>query len=153
MSEMARSDAIEIELEARRSLTDSLLNKGTAFRNATPSRISPPNFDSVEVIVVSDASATSLGNQGAGGMGIAVGELSLYATTLLSLLDLGTDNLGAARRPALYRLEARTRARNGLFFVESFRAFGFVRVSIRRRGSRSTIRSSGMPQDVMFEAP
>ena len=99
-------------------------------RHRIESILANPYFDDVAVIVVTDGERIlGLGDQGAGGMGIPIGKLSLYSgcggidpgRTLPIMLDVGTDNRECLADP-LYVGWRHERVRGADYdaFVETF---------------------------------
>jgi malate dehydrogenase (oxaloacetate-decarboxylating) len=100
------------------------------YRDRISQILEHPRFDGIEAVVVSDGERIlGLGDQGAGGMGIPIGKLSLYtacaglhpATTLPILLDTGTDNPDRLGDPIYIGWRHnRLRGRDYDDFVEAF---------------------------------
>jgi malate dehydrogenase (oxaloacetate-decarboxylating) len=103
---------------------------GYPHRNRLDEIFASEHYDPVRVIVVSDGERIlGLGDQGAGGMGIPIGKLSLYTAcggihpdrTLPILLDVGTDNADRLADPLYVGWRSR-RVRGDAYdeFVERF---------------------------------
>ncbi len=95
-----------------------------------PEILNHPRYDGIEAVVVTDGERVlGLGDQGAGGMAISIGKLSLYsacgginpAATLPILLDAGTDNAQCLADP-LYIGWRHERVRGQAYddFIEAF---------------------------------
>jgi malate dehydrogenase (oxaloacetate-decarboxylating) len=103
---------------------------GPPHRDRIPQILGQKRFDEIDAIVVTDGERIlGLGDQGAGGMVIPIGKLSLYtaaggidpARTLPIMLDTGTDN-EERRRDPLYVGWRHERVRGQEYddFIESF---------------------------------
>jgi malate dehydrogenase (oxaloacetate-decarboxylating) len=103
---------------------------GVPHQGRIRSILGHPRFGNVEAVVATDGERVlGLGDQGAGGMGISIGKLSLYsgcagfhpATTLPIFLDVGTDNSDRLLDP-LYVGWRHERVRGAAYdeFIETF---------------------------------
>lgn len=100
------------------------------YMNRIDEILADPSFDLVEAIVVSDGERIlGLGDQGAGGMGIPIGKLSLYSAcagihpekTLAILLDSGTNNSDLINDPLYIGWQhERVRGKEYDAFIDAF---------------------------------